>query len=145
MTHLPLNPIERFVLLQRQDREAVSALPDRSMRNFGSDENAPPHHVGRPTNVGGATAPVREDELTPELDSFSLLEQLSANSRTILDQASAALRLGRRNAVSGAEATIDQRSVTIKIDSVPRESERLASSNAGGLHPDARQVGSSVG
>jgi hypothetical protein len=36
ITHLPLNPVERFVLLQRQDREAVTALPDWSVRNFRS-------------------------------------------------------------------------------------------------------------
>ena len=48
MTHLPLNPVERFVLLQRQDREAVTALPDWSVWNFSSRENPTPHRVGRP-------------------------------------------------------------------------------------------------
>ena len=77
MTHLPLNPVERFVLLERQDREAVTALPDWSVRNFGSREDAPPHHIGRPAHVGGTAASVGEDELAAELDSFPLLEQLS--------------------------------------------------------------------
>ena len=36
MTHLPLNPVERFVLLQREDRETVTALPDWSVRNLSS-------------------------------------------------------------------------------------------------------------
>ena len=36
MTHLPLNPVERLMLLQGQDREAVTALPDWSVRNFRS-------------------------------------------------------------------------------------------------------------
>jgi hypothetical protein len=51
-----------------------------------------------------------------------LLEQLSANPRTVLDDTSAALRLRCRDAISGAEATIDQGSVTIEVDSVPTES-----------------------
>jgi hypothetical protein len=121
MTHLPLNPVERFVLLQRQDREAVTALPDWSVRNFRSLENSTPHHVGRPADVGRTAAPVGEDELAAELDSFPLLEQFSANPWTVLDQASAALRLRRCDPVSGAEAAVEQCSVTIEVDSVPSE------------------------
>ena len=131
MIHLPLNPIERFVLLKRQDRKAVTALPDWSVRNFRSREDASPDQVGRPADVGRTTAPVGEDKLASELDSFSLLEQLSANPRTVLDHTSAALRLRRCDAVSGAEATVDQGSVTIEVDPIPSESKRLAPPNTG--------------
>ena len=126
MTHLSLNPVERFVLLERQDREAVSALPDRPMRNFRSRKNPAPYHVGRPADVGRTSGTVGEDELAAELDSFPLLEQLSANSWTVLDQASAAFRLRRCDAVSGAQAAVYQCSITIEVDPVPSESERLA-------------------
>src|SRR5579863_5555132 len=61
MTHLPLNPVERLMLLQRQDREAVTALPDWSVRNFGSRENPAPYHIGRPPHVGRTAALVREN------------------------------------------------------------------------------------
>jgi hypothetical protein len=129
--HLPLNPVERFVPLKRQDCEAVTALPDWSVRNFGSHENATPHHVGCPADVGRTAAPVGEYELAAELDSLALLEQLTTNPWAVLDQASAALRLRRCDAISGAEAAIDQGSVTIEIDPVPSESKRLAPSNTG--------------
>jgi hypothetical protein len=84
MAHLPLNPVERFVLLKRQDCEAVTALPDWSVRNFGSHENATPHHVGCPADVGRIAAPVGEYEPAAELDSLALLEQL-ANPWAVLD------------------------------------------------------------
>jgi hypothetical protein len=51
MAHLPLNPVERFVLLKRQDGEAVTALPDWSVWNFRSRENATPHYVGCPADI----------------------------------------------------------------------------------------------
>ena len=63
MTHLPLNPVERFVLLQREDREAVTALPDRSVRNLRSLENSTPDHVGRPAHIGRSAALIWEDVL----------------------------------------------------------------------------------
>ena len=63
MTHLPLNPVERFVLLQREDREAVTALPDWSVRNFRSRQNSTPYHVGCPPDVERTAAFVRENEL----------------------------------------------------------------------------------
>lgn len=85
MSHLPLNPVERFVLLKRQDRETVTALPDWPVGNFRSRENATPHHVGRSADVGCTAASVGEHEFAAELDSFPLLRQLSANSRTVLD------------------------------------------------------------
>jgi hypothetical protein len=80
MTHLPLNPVEWFVLLKRQDCEAVTALPDWSVRNLRSRENAPPHHVGRPADVGRTAAPVGEEELASELDSSLCL---SSSVRTL--------------------------------------------------------------
>mgnify|MGYP001301575931 CR=1 FL=1 len=83
MTHLPLNPVERFVLLQRQDREAVTTLPDLSVGNFRPLENPTPHHVGRSPHVGSTAAPVGEDELAAELDSFPLLEQFSCWPRIL--------------------------------------------------------------
>ncbi len=63
MTHLPLNPVERFVLLQGKDREAVTVLPDWSVRNFSSRENPAPHHVSRPAHIGRAGALIGEDVL----------------------------------------------------------------------------------
>jgi hypothetical protein len=74
MTHLTLNPIERFVLLQRPDRGTVTAVPDWSVRNFHSRKKATPDHVGRPADIGRTAAPVREDKLAAELDSFPLLQ-----------------------------------------------------------------------
>jgi hypothetical protein len=65
------------MLLQRQDREAVTTLPDLSVGNFRPLENPTPHHVGRSPHVGSTAAPVGEDELAAELDSFPLLEQFS--------------------------------------------------------------------
>src|SRR5216684_4265695 len=131
MTHLPLNPVERFMLLKRQDCEAVTALPDWSVWNFRSRENATPHHVGCPADIRRSAASVGEHELAAELDSFPLLEQLSANPWPVLDQPPAALRLRRCDAISGAEATIDQCSITIEVDPVPSESKRLAPPNTG--------------
>ena len=63
MTHLPLNPVERLVLLERQDREAVTALPDWPVRNFRSRENPAPHHVSRPAHIGRSAALIGEDVL----------------------------------------------------------------------------------
>jgi hypothetical protein len=60
-----------------------------------------------------------------------LLEQLSANPRTVLDHTSAALRLRRRDAISDAQATIDEGSITIEVDLVRSESKRLAPPNTG--------------
>jgi hypothetical protein len=74
MTHLPLNPVERFVLLQRQDREAVTTLPDLSVGNFRPLENPTPHHVGRSPQVGSTAAPVGEDELAEEFSNASELQ-----------------------------------------------------------------------
>ena len=48
-----------------------------------------------------------------------MLEKFSASPWTVLDQASAARCLRRCDAVSGAEATVDQWSITIEVDPVP--------------------------
>ena len=119
------------MLLQRQDREAVTALPDWSVWNFSSRENPAPHHIGRPPHIGRAAALIRENVLAAELNSFPLLGQLRANPWTILDHAPAALCLWRRDAISHAEASVDQCPVTIEVDPVPSQCERFAAPDSG--------------
>src|SRR5260370_6819891 len=103
MAHLLLEPIDWGSLLKHEGRVCMPRLHERPIRNFGLLDQPWPQRLRHPVHVQYLPGSLRKNELAPQFDPVSLLQQFLADAREHLDVTDTCLALGR--AFSSARQT----------------------------------------
>src|SRR5271168_2414694 len=130
MSHLLLEPIDWGSLLKHEGRVCMTRLHEGPIRNFGLLDQPWPQRLCHPVHVQCLPGSVRKNELAPQFDPVSLLQQFLADARQHLDITETCLALGRAFSMACQTAS-DQNAIPVKEDTGPTQSEDFSAPHAG--------------